>query len=94
MSTILNKTPAIRLFSGSMCKLPEITALEIAQALRAADIILSAETEVIDTGVYKLHDIKYAGADYSVGVPYGFDALMQYTYDYLKDGHIVDMLLV
>ncbi|MBC2457145.1 hypothetical protein [Clostridium beijerinckii] len=94
MSTILNKTPAIRLFNGTMMdKLDEATARVIAEALRAGKIVLSADTQVLD-GVYELHEIKYAGVGYHIAVPYGFDVLMQYTYDYSKDGRIVDMLLV
>lgn len=95
MSTILNETPAIRLFDSDFNKLPEVIALDIAQALRASKIILSGETLFMQTsGLYEIHQISYEGNEYRVGVPKIFDPTLQYTYDGLTDdGRIIDVLL-
>lgn len=94
MSLIFEDTPAIRLFDSDYNYLPDDTAIELAQALRAGDIVLSTETQIQSTGVYLLHKISFAGRNYHIGVPIVFDATQQYTFDYITDNRrLVNVML-
>jgi len=82
MDTI--KTQAINILDSNYDYPTADIALDIAQSLRAGGIVLSDETPVSSSGKNKLHKIKYASTDFYIFVPYGFEATLPYTYNYLE----------
>jgi hypothetical protein len=74
------------LFDIRYNKLPESTALAIAQELRTRQIVLSDETlnrAWVPIVNYQLHDISYVDSRYYVVIHRDFNALRQFDYEYI-----------